>query len=126
MNSAIKFRPSLSAAQISHLIALCAASPLQDSMNASCLKSLKVFDLKARHGIVTPSHVSVGKPSIEQSLGFSDIVDSSIDALLEIYNSTPNILSESQLAKVQLHRYTNDLMDAEEEMLYETGAIGAR
>lgn len=122
MNSSIKFRPSLSAAQISHILFL-----LQDNnnsmigtqLNNDTIKALKVFKLKAEHGIVTPSHVSIGKPSIEQSLGFSDIVDSSIDALLEIYNSTPNILSESQLSRVQKHRYVNDLMTTEEETEYE-------
>lgn len=118
----IKFRPSLSAEQISYILEILnTQSPT--GLRNQCIKSLAVFKLKADHGIVTPSHVSTGRQTLVDSLGFSDSqdVDSiSIEALVKIYDVTPQVLTQSQIDRVNLYRYTNDLMSPTEESEYES------
>src|SRR5690606_31801160 len=74
----IKFRPSLSADQISHLVYLLESSP-HSTISSDCLKALRVFKLKADHGIITPSHISTGRPTLVDSLGFTAPVDIAIE-----------------------------------------------
>lgn len=117
-NPSVKFRPSLSAQQITTLVDILSTYPEHTEL----CKVFRVFKLKADHGIVTPSHVSIGRPSIEQSLGFSDDTtpDASIEVLLQMYEANPSILSRTQMDKVEKHRYVNDLMTPEEESQYES------
>lgn len=117
MNSSIKFRPSLSISDIQFIydtIHALPASPQQQSILASFHKLI----LKAKHGIITPSHLVLGKPSIETQLGFSS-EDHTIETLMDAWNSNPSILSHSQIERIQHHRYLNDLMSPEEESQYE-------
>ena len=79
---------------------------------------LHTFILKAQHGITKPSHLVLGKPSFESTLGFAS-EDHTIETLLDAWNSNPSILSQSQIARIQHHRYTHDLMTADEELTYE-------
>lgn len=121
MNNAIKFRPSLSAAQIQYILDIFDAGPTVHTDSKMCdsvIRSLKVFKLKADHGIVTPSHVATGRASLESSLGFSENPDS-IGDLLVIWSTNPKSLSPNQINMVQKHRYVNDLMTPEEEAEYE-------
>ena len=117
MNSSIKFRPSLSISDIQFIydtIHTLPASPQQQSILASFHKLI----LKARHGIITPSHLALGKPSIESALGFSS-EDHTIETLMDAWASNPSLLSNHQIARVQHHRYINDMMTTDEEASYE-------
>lgn len=118
MNSSIKFRPSLSISDIQFIydtIHALPASPQQQSILASFHKLI----LKAKHGIITPSHLALGKPSIESTLGFSS-EDHTIETLLDAWASNPSLLSNHQIARIQHHRYVNDLMTPDEEAQYES------
>lgn len=123
--AAIKFRPSLSAAQLELVIsALSVYAPPGDKIVEynNCMKLLRVFALKAQHGIVSPSHVATGtRPDLANSLGFGEPVAAVIssESLFKIWQVTPNVLSPTQLAAVGLYRYQNDMMAPEEEQAYE-------
>jgi hypothetical protein len=118
MNPAIKYRPSLTLDELQFIL----THPHISSQPALAAK-LNTFILKAQHGITKPSHVATGSPSLQESLGFTTTPQpqspQSIQTLLTIYESTPSILSPSQLAQVQHHRYINDMMSPEEESQYE-------
>lgn len=122
----IKFRPSLSADQISYILSVFEHPETvhtNSTLFNTTIKALRVFDLKARHGIVTPSHVSTGRATLVDSLGFTDSQagdNISIEALVKIYDVTPQVLTQSQVDRVNLHRYTNDLMSPTEESEYES------
>lgn len=113
--AAIKFRPSLTLEEIQFLIGNVRWTDNPEQL--PLLRKLEVFTLKAKHGITQASHVSVGKQSIESSLGFT--ADETIESLLTIYRQNPKLLSPAQLARVQYHRYTNDMMTPAEEASYE-------
>lgn len=112
-SSSLKFRPSLSLDEIHTILAHVPPS------NTELIRKLEVFTLKAKHGITRASHVSLPKQSLGASLGMEP--DQSITELLELWNNpdTRSILSSTQLARVQYHRYTNDMMTPEEEKEYE-------
>ena len=116
-SAGIKYRPSLSLSDMQFIydtLLVQPASPQQQSILASFNKLI----LKAKHGITTPSHVATGSPTIEASLGFSS-EDHTIETLMDAWNSNPSILSQSQIERIQHHRYLNDLMSPEEESQYE-------
>lgn len=116
----VKFRPSLTSSQIQYLIGILQSSA-QSQDRDNILGQLHKFHLKATHGIVSPSHISTPRPSLSDSLGFTDSVQSSDDilALVEIWRTNPTILSPAQLTRVNHHRYINDMMTVEEEANYE-------
>ena len=116
-SAGIKYRPSLSLSDMQFIydtLLVQPASPQQQSILASFNKLI----LKAKHGITTPSHVATGSPTIETQLGFSS-EDHTIETLMDAWNSNPSILSQSQIERIQHHRYLNDLMSPEEESQYE-------
>ena len=82
------------------------------------INKLNIFNLKAKHGITKPSHLALGKPSIETQLGFSS-QDHTIETLMDAWNSNPSILSQAQILRIQHHRYTHDMMSPSEEYQYE-------
>ena len=116
-SAGIKYRPSLSLSDMQFIydtLLVQPASPKQQAILASFNKLL----LKAKHGITTPSHVATGSPTIEASLGLSS-EDHSIETLLDAWASNPSILSAAQIARIQHHRYTHDMMTPDEESSYE-------
>lgn len=117
MNNAVKYRPSLSLAEIhtilSHL-------PVHES---TIRRKLEIFTLKAQHGITQASHVATGRATLADSLGFSSATTSAedIETLLNVYALNKKALSSAQLARVNQYRYVNDLMTPEEEAAHEIG-----
>lgn len=113
----LKFRPSLTLSEIEFILASIqwAANPQQ----AELMRKLEVFTLKAKHGITKASHVLTPRQSLGASLGMEP--DDSMETLLALWNSpdTRKALSASQLARIQHHRYINDLMSPEEEKIHE-------
>lgn len=96
------------------------------------MKQLRIYELKARHGIVSPSHITTPRPTLVQSLGFGsdedpEIADAeSIDILVDMYSTHPKSLSRTQLERVQYHRYTSDLMSPTEEQEYENSTAQSK
>lgn len=117
MSAQIKFRPSLTASQISYLLQL--LQPCADVEAKEIASSLHKFHLKAKHGIVAASHVKV-QTSLQDSLGFTS---ESAESLYEIWKTNPAALSPSQLSQVSHYRYTSDLMNPTEEAAYECGQL---
>ena len=122
-NIQTKFRPSLTLDEINTII-----SALQSTGESKLVRKLHTFTFKAQIGITSPSHVTVPKQSLEDSLGFGTSQSSSStnqgqtgEQLYEIWKTSPSSLSSSQLDKVHHYRYTNDLMTPEEESNYENG-----
>lgn len=121
MNSpALKFRPSLTANEIAYLLDLLQSGATANNPTASSIaQSLHKFHLKAKHGIVSASHVATGKTDLGVSMGMGD--DSTPEALFEIWKETPTVLNTAQLTKVAHYRYTTDRMSPTEEAAYECG-----
>lgn len=117
--SKIKFRPSLTAGQIEHIIHILSTTGENSPLNQSCLKSLRMFSLKAQHGIVSPSHLALGRESLESSLGFSAEPVTTTDLLYQVWQTHPTTLTPAQLQQVQSYRYQNNLMSPEEEQEYD-------
>lgn len=115
-----KFRPSLTIDEINTIVFL-----LNASGEAKLAKKLNTFILKAQIGITAPSHVTIPKQSLEDSLGFgsesSNTMHQTIEQLYTIWQTSPSSLSQSQLAQVSHYRYINDLMSSEEEAKHEAG-----
>lgn len=116
-----KFRPSLTLDEINTIVFL-----LNANGESKLAKKLNTFLLKAQIGITSPSHVTIPKQSLEDSLGFGESNQSSssnqtIEQLYTIWQSSPASLSQSQLAQVSHYRYINDLMSSEEEAKHEAG-----
>lgn len=118
MSAQVKFRPSLTSAQIEYLLNL--LSTRMDGEAKEIKQSLHKFHLKAKHGIVSASHIATNS-SLTSSLGFDE---ESISSLYEMWKNTPNLLNPTQLEKVNHYRYTNDLMSPPEEAAYECGQLG--
>ena len=120
-NPNLKFRPSLTAGQIEHIMHILSTAGENSPLNQSCLKSLRMFSLKAQHGIVSPSHLSLGRESLESSLGFSTSHTqvTTVELLYKVWQSHPSTLTPSQLQQVQSYRYQNNLMSPEEEQDYD-------
>jgi hypothetical protein len=112
----ITYRPSLTLDEIKFLLDTVSWEH-PDIHQYPLKRKLEVFTLKAQHGITKASHVRAGKQSDAAKLGFEE--DSTIAALLEVYSTNPEALSVRQMAKVQFHRYTNDMMTPQEEAEYE-------
>jgi nitrate reductase beta subunit len=117
MSAELKFRPSLTASQISYLLNLLQTAG--DSEAKEIARSLHKFHLKAKHGIVAASHVKVST-SLQDSLGFTS---ESVESLYEIWKNSPASLSPAQLSQVSHYRYTSDLMNPTEEAAYECGQL---
>lgn len=117
MSSAIKFRPSLSLAEIHTLLSYIPAH------ESSLRKKLEIFTLKAQYGITQASHVTTGRATLADSLGFSSATTSAedIETLLNVYALNKKALSAAQLTRVNQHRYVNDMMTPEEEAAHEIG-----
>lgn len=123
--SKIKFRPSLTAGQIEHIIHILSTAGENSPLNQSCLKSLRMFSLKAQHGIVSPSHLSLGRESLESSLGFTTSEPvTTVELLYKVWQTHPTTLTPAQLQQVQSYRYQNNLMSPEEEQDYDMKILG--
>lgn len=115
-----KFRPSLTLDEINTIIAA-----LQPTGNTKLIRKLDIFVRKASFGITSPSHVTIPKQSLEDSLGFGSDSNQptiqSAEQLYTVWQTSPTSLSQSQLAQVSHYRYINDLMSSEEEAKHEAG-----
>lgn len=119
-NPNLKFRPSLTAGQIEHIIHILSTAGENSPLNQSTLRALRMFSLKAQHGIVSPSHLALGRESLESSLGFTqDAPVTTVELLYRVWQTHPTTLTPAQLQQVQSYRYQNNLMSPEEEQDYD-------
>jgi hypothetical protein len=112
----ITYRPSLTLDEIQFILGRLSCDA---EHHAALRRKLEVFTLKAQHGITKASHVKVGRSSKAAELGFED--DETITTLLDLYSNPESreLLSVRQMAKINHHRYVNDMMTPEEEKQYE-------
>lgn len=131
-----KYRPVLTAAQITHILSLC-KSDLSD-MSVSVIASLSVFEYKIRNEVITPAYTQTPKPNLFDSMGlnpmntFPDVKTKIIkenrelrkSALYAVWSKPENQslrdeMTIEDLKLVQEYRYENNLMSKEEETQFE-------
>lgn len=119
INSRMKFRPSMSAAQVEHVIALCKA----DFSDASIMVLRVLIPLKAKIDCeaIAPAYVTsakmVGKPSQSMQVAIMDEIgdDDSVDKpLFERYRAGAVNLTNSELYLAKMYGYKRLLLSDEE------------
>jgi len=135
-----KYRPSLTASQIRHILCLAKLDMSQESI--SIIKTLAPFEAKIANNAIDPSFTTTPNLSVEDSLGMDsplsphtsdnprDKVTYNLSCYLRYKNITDTVgatyvtmsLSEIQAAKE--HMYVNDLMSETEEAEYEANTGG--
>lgn len=121
-----KFRPVLSAAQISHILTLCRGNP--SAMSIEIIQKLSMFEYKVSNEIVKPAYVSTPIQSLAESCGFDsvdhhptviNVSEISSEVLYNLWLKEPSALTVSQLKTVQNYRYEQNKMTIDEEKNYE-------
>lgn len=135
--SQAKFRPVLTASQITHLISLCRKDPSLESL--SCLSVLGAFEYKIRNDSVSPAYsvATIQKRDMASELGFSEVVvvtetprgpianiPHDDEALYAQWMESPDGMSIAQLKRVQFYRYQTGKMMPDEESKYERETLG--
>ncbi len=128
-----KFRPVLSASQITHLMHLCRRDSSNESL--SCISVLAAFEYKINNNAIAPAYTQSITPSLADSLGFSEPMDAlskltitdesaSEENLYQLWMLEPSSLSIKQLQAVRAYRYKNNKMTVDEEAKYEAEIMG--
>lgn len=137
-----KYRPSLTASQIRHILALSKLNMSQESIGI--IKTLAPFEAKIANNAIDPSFTTIPSLSIEDSLGMASPLSPqghqpttttttpTIDKVaynLKCYEKSINDMTKmslSDIACAKEHMYVNDLMTSVEEEAYELNTnIGA-
>lgn len=140
-NKIIKYRPSLTASNINHILYLAKQdlknSPNVDSKSNSenLIKTLIPFQAKIQNNVASPAYISNKKESMLEQLGEVDINNSKDSKSYESYkvecynkyikaiaDDTGSLWNELQLSEIDAAKefmYFNDLMSKEEEKEYE-------
>jgi len=136
--SQTKYRPSLTATQIEHLINLCKLEqPISDT-SIEILGILAPFQAKIQNGALTPAYKTTPKSSILESLGaaapmhdkyvFQNVVYSSKEeywkACYNVYAINPTSLTVVEIQAAKEHMYLTGLMSPEEMVEFERAAFG--
>ena len=118
---ATKYRPYLTPLELAIII----SSLKQTSSNVSLIRYLEDFAFKISRDSIKPNLTL--KPSIEESLELELESRTSKPTLhqlkVESYTkwlNNPSKCNASDIARVHMYRYENDLMDATEESEYES------
>jgi hypothetical protein len=128
-----KYRPVLTAQQISHLVTLCKRDGSRDSL--SCLGQLVLYEFKIQNELLQPALISAPKEKLINSLGFDDGEESNprkgtegihipAETLYNLWLVSPQELTVHQLGEVQKYRYENNKMTVDEEKKYEAEVLG--
>lgn len=112
-----KYRPSLTASEMSHIIHLIDNSPY-NPISARIKKVLKPMIFKAGEGITQPAFVSVPKKELDDSLGFSSSPSDDPNKSLWELHCKGIKLSEGQEMDALGYAFTNDLLTPEQEQEY--------
>jgi len=133
-----KYRPSLTAAQIAHILRL-SKLHLSDyegvdrqdiDISKSVIKTLAPFLAKIQNYAIEPAFTTSPKLTTLELLGEVDSTRlASVDKIARnqfcynLYLQDPNSCDLSQIAAAKEHMYVNDLMTPEEEAAYEADMI---
>ncbi len=128
--STVKYRPSLTASQITHLLGLCKSSP--STLSLSCARTLSVVVTKIQNDSLTPAYVPTARETLEASLGLAPTIDltralreesesreKEKSRLYMIWLDSPSSLSVPELERVQEYRFEENLMSQSESQEYE-------
>lgn len=146
--SQAKYRPVLTADQISHICTLARKDGSRVSLEI--LAVLSSFEFRIRAGAINPAYTEIPKQSLADSLGFpvsegrtlivesprsGDVespklslakdgtlikeVSPSVEGLYETWLNDPSLLSVEEIKRVQFYRYYNGKMTPDQERTYE-------
>lgn len=120
-----KYRPSLTADQITHIMRLAKANANLDSINL--IKTLAPFEAKIANNAINPAYKTIGKESLYDALGgeSSDNLTTAISKpeyqrkCYHMYIEDPGCLNVDELNAAKEYMYVNDLMTTEQEAQWE-------
>jgi hypothetical protein len=127
MAAQTKYRPSLPAKAIQHILALAKAEDPMSVESMQVIAILAPFEAKIANNCITPAYQTKGKPSVEESLGMIENTETrSKEAIYADsyykWKEDPTNCSLLEIEQAQEHRYLNDMMDPTEERVYEANS----
>ena len=118
---ATKYRPYFTVDEIDHILSSLKAT----SSNITLIRYLDDFAHKISRDSLKPNLTL--KPTLEDKLELDAPRAKTMDSLVALKNqayqkwiTNPSKCTSSEIARVHIHRYENDLMSAEEEAEYES------
>lgn len=122
-----KFRPSLTAAQIEHILSLCKKeSPLSDS-SISCISVLAPFKAKIDNEGISAAYVTTREPKeVREAALLTELTGVEVqdptnvpkeviwEAAYNKYVASPESCTLEEIKNAQEYRYVHDLMSPEE------------
>lgn len=119
-----KYRPYFTAEELSEIILCLKSNPTPRRLQL--IRYLESFRLKIDHGVINAAHTSA--PDISERLGFAELPAQSPaiigEAAYQKQLVNPKSCTPHEINAALQHRYTNNLMSAEEEKEYETKVLG--
>lgn len=123
---ALKYRPVLTAAQITHILSLAKLeSPMTDT-SISVIATLSPFLAKIENAGITPAYSTQAATSKDLDLGGSYQHESKEAYWEHCYTKTkanPTSCSLEEIEAANEHRYIKDLMSVEEQAVFEQGNL---
>jgi hypothetical protein len=125
-----KYRPSLTAEQVNHILALAKTESPISELSFSLISTLAPFQAKIQNAGIQASHVMANKPSVTSMEGLGAAPTSSVnpndmtkeeywEVCYAMYKTNPANCNLTEIEAAQEHRYLNDLMTPEEEADHE-------
>ncbi len=122
-----KYRPVLTAEQITYLLALCKEATILSSTCISCIHTLSVYQTKIDNLGITPAYTTSPRKSLLESLGTEPLYDGFGDRTKEevwedsyqLYIADVASCTLATIQKAKEHMYLNDLMTPEEMLVFE-------
>ena len=124
-----KYRPVLTAEQITRLLALCKNCGILDTVTISCIHTLSVFQTKISNLGITPAYTTSPQPSLMEKLGSptaNNIVpkEQYWKDCYNIYQVDPAGCAVSTIQAAKEHMYLNGLMSPEQLAEFESAEQG--
>lgn len=134
-----KYRPSLTATQIAHIIDLCKLEqPISDN-SIAILGILAPFQAKIQNGAMAPAYETTPRQSTLESLGATSLPalgeysfqnvryatkEEYWEACYKVYQLNPTSLTVQEIQAAKEHMYLHSLMSPEEMVEFERAAFG--
>lgn len=127
-----KYRPVLTAEQISHIIGLCKTNG--SSLSLRCIAVLAPFEYKIQNGTVSSAYNMEPVKDIESELGFGEAPemengypkqpDLSPETVYHQWRAYPEMCTVSEIKQSRDYAYTHKLLSPEELATYEKDLFG--
>lgn len=132
MTKQAKYRPVLTATQITHILTLAKTEQPLTEQSLSIISTLSPFLAKIQNAGITPAYIPDSKPSVYslESLGGENHSLSPVpkevywEECYKKYNLTPELCSINEIEAANEHMYLNELMSPEEAKLFEEKSNG--